>query len=227
VADVWLLIETSGRGGLVGVHANGQLVSESLDPKRRHNRDLASTTTRLLTLANCTVRDLNGVMVSVGPGSFTGLRVGLMSAKMLAYTLNCPLVPVPTFAILAQQAPAECELVDVLSDGLQGLIYAQRFRRGASKQWESVTQLKILSIADWVQTLPSESFVSGPAVELVVGTLKPEQPCVDSSARIASLAAMYEVGKRCPGVNDTELLTLEPLYLRPSSAEEQAAKRGL
>ena len=66
-----------------------------------------------------------------GSGLPTGLRVGIMSAKALAYATGCRLVAVPTFAAIALQVPAEAVHVWVIADALQGQIYLQRFERGA------------------------------------------------------------------------------------------------
>src|SRR5690349_2476808 len=130
MSEPWLLIETSGRGGSVGLAVGGRVArSAALDPARRHNRDLAPTCGELLAAEGLRPADLHGVMVSHGPGSFTGLRVGLMSSKVLAYATGCRLVAVPTFHAVAEQAPAEAGVVDVIADALQGHVYVQRFRR--------------------------------------------------------------------------------------------------
>src|SRR5205814_7867727 len=118
---------TSGRGGGVGLAVGGAVAQEALDPARRHNRDLAPAADELLRAAGLAPKQLRGVMVSVGPGSYTGLRVVVMSAKALAYATGCRLVAVPTFAAIADRAPAEAETLWVIVDALQGQLYLQRF----------------------------------------------------------------------------------------------------
>jgi len=222
--NLWLLLETSGRGGQVGLMREGQLFAARLDPARRHNRDLTSTVNRLLQDAEVRISQLQGVMVSAGPGSFTGLRVGVMSAKMLAYTLGCSLVAVPTFQAIANQSPVECDLVDVLSDGLQGMVYVQRFRR--NNPWEAVQELCIERACDWALSLTPEVWLSGPGVGLVESLVNADQPRTRDEQRLAGLQALYDVGLHHEPLNRDDLLKLEPLYLRPSSAEEQANRRA-
>src|SRR5262245_31880584 len=124
MGESWLLLETSGRGASVGLAVGEQVVrTASLDPARRHNRDLAPTVAAILQAQAIKPVALTGVMVSVGPGSFTGLRVGVMSAKALAYATGCRLVAVPTFAAIAEQAPAGAEKLWAIADALQGLVY--------------------------------------------------------------------------------------------------------
>ncbi len=102
----FLLLETSGSVGQVGLGLGSQLLAQqALDIHHRHNRDLAPAVAALLRGAGWRPRDLQGVIVSSGPGSYTGLRVGIMSAKTLAYVTGCVLIAVDTFACLARQAP--------------------------------------------------------------------------------------------------------------------------
>ena len=94
-----LILETSGRVGQVGLARGDVLVRVAmLDATRRHARDLSSTVGRLLAGENLTARELAGIIVGIGPGGYTGLRVGVMSAKALAYATGCRLIAVPTFA---------------------------------------------------------------------------------------------------------------------------------
>src|SRR5205085_7377236 len=102
-----LVLETSGRSGQVALaHGDDLLAVRSLDETRRHARDLAPAVKDLLTQQGWQVRDLDAVFVSRGPGSYTGLRVGIMSAKALAYATGCALLGIDTFAAIARQAPA-------------------------------------------------------------------------------------------------------------------------
>jgi tRNA threonylcarbamoyladenosine biosynthesis protein TsaB len=97
-----LLIETSGRGGFVGLARGESLCGLSrLEESRRHGRDLAPLTAKLLKEQGWKPRQLDAVIVSLGPGSYTGLRVGLMAAKTLSYATGCALIGVETFAVIA------------------------------------------------------------------------------------------------------------------------------
>ena len=219
-----LLIETSGRGGLVALAVGDAVVGERvLDPARRQNRDLAPFTSELLAAAGLTPKSLKGVMVSVGPGSYTGLRVGLISAKALAYAVGCELVAVPTFAAIAELAPAELGGVDVVSDGLQGLVYCQRYERRGGVM-TATNALGILTLADWVATGPAA--VSGPGVTLADAALDASVTRASPELRMPTAASLFAAGRGVAPVTREELFALEPLYLRPSSAEEQASRKA-
>src|SRR3974390_1867523 len=80
-----LLIETSGRAGSVALAEGAELLRlRQLDEGRRHARDLAPGVAGLLAEQGWTPDRLSAVVVSLGPGSYTGLRVGIMSAKIVA-----------------------------------------------------------------------------------------------------------------------------------------------
>src|SRR5215831_10270750 len=128
-----LILETSGRSAHVAVALGDSLLARSrLDEARRHARDLAPAVLQLLHGQGWRARDLHGVIVSLGPGSYTGLRVGIISAKALCYALGCPLVGVETFAAIATQAPAEATRLDVLADAQRDKVYIQPFARSAA-----------------------------------------------------------------------------------------------
>src|SRR6185437_6531788 len=93
MADCWLLLETSGRCCQLGLaRTDGVVASRRLDEARRLARDLAGVVRAMLDEQKLQPRELAGVMVSIGPGSYTGLRVGIASAKAFAYAAGCPLI---------------------------------------------------------------------------------------------------------------------------------------
>src|ERR1700723_1491710 len=94
---------------------------------RRHARDLAPAVAELLTGQGWRPGDLHGVIVSRGPGSYTGLRVGIMSAKTLAFATGCALLAIDTFDAIRQLAAPTHPNVDVIADAQQDNAYVQRF----------------------------------------------------------------------------------------------------
>src|SRR5207247_6191598 len=93
----WLILETSGRVGQVAL-AEGEnlLAGQRLDETRRHGRDLAPAVVSLLKGFGWKPRAVNVVLVSRGPGSYTRLRVGIMSARTFAYGTGAALLTMDT-----------------------------------------------------------------------------------------------------------------------------------
>jgi tRNA threonylcarbamoyladenosine biosynthesis protein TsaB len=225
----FLVLETSGRVGQVAL-AEGEVLRSGrrLDESRHHARDLAPRVAELLAEAGWSPRDLDGVVVSRGPGSYTGLRVGIMSAKALAYATGCVLLGVETFAAIAAQAPPETTRLDVVADAQQEKVYVQRFRRPAvNAELVPESALTIRLVAEWTTELDSTILVSGPGLRRYAPNLPPTaqlaaeadwEPRPESLLRLA--LPRFHAGER------DDMWALEPLYLRPSSAEEKWAARA-
>jgi len=218
MAEDWLLIETSGRVGQVGLGREGAVVqSRRLDEARRHARDLAAKVAEMLQTEGLEPADVAGVMVSIGPGSYTGLRVGIASAKTFAYATGCPLIAVPTFAAIAMQAPPDAKMVCVIADGLQGLVYRQEFETG-----RAASELRIERAAETLPFTPGCVSLTGPGIDVYAGLLPAHASLVSERDREPSLIGLFQAGQALLPVTRQELFALEPLYLRGSSAEEKA-----
>jgi tRNA threonylcarbamoyladenosine biosynthesis protein TsaB len=220
-----LILETSGRSGQVAVaHGPDLLAVRRIEEARRQARDLAPAAAELLAGQGWRPGDVQAVFVSRGPGSYTGLRVGIMSAKAFAYATGCPVLAVDTFAAVASQVPPPMGRVDVLADAQQDKVYAQPFAR--EEGWRPLAPLAIVRFADWLAGRDPDATVTGPgllrwAAQLPdgVATVEPAlwEPQAASLLRLG--LARYQTGER------DDLWSLEPLYLRPSSAEEQWQRR--
>lgn len=231
MAQRLLIIETSHQPGCVALAEGDRLLSErKLDQARRHARDLAPAVKELLDQRGWRARDLEGVIVSRGPGSYTGLRVGLMSAKTLAYATGCRLLTIETFAALARQAPLEAAGVDVVADAQQDKLYAQRFGRvPGTPTWQALTPLAVVPAAEWLLRPWSDNlgaaWVTGPGVELLQGRLRANLRVVEN--RNPQATSLLALGwERWQREERDDPFAVEPLYLRPSSAEEKLAARS-
>jgi tRNA threonylcarbamoyladenosine biosynthesis protein TsaB len=224
-----LLIETSGRAGWVAVAEGDRLcAARRLDEARRHGRDLAPAVAALLAEQGWQPRDVHAVLAGRGPGSYTGLRVGLMSAKVFAYATGCALIALDTFAIIAAQAPAEALLMEVIADAQQDKVYCQSYQRTAPGDSPApAAALAILPAAEWLARLRPPVWVTGPGLHLHRARLPAGIAVVDESlwgpqpqSLLELGLARYQVGQR------DDVWSAEPLYLRPSSAEEKWQARA-
>ena len=215
-----LILETSHRVGRVALALDETIVGErTLDESRRHARDLAPAIRELLTQQDWRARDLDGVIVSRGPGSYTGLRVGIMSAKMLACATGCALLAIDTFDAIRLQAPAEHRIIDVIADAQQDKIYVQRFG-------DRVEPLMILPLAMWLESaLAWHVAVTGPGLETYADRLSETLTVLPREIWLPRPASLLQRGlKRFRKGERDHPFTVEPLYLRASSAEEKWAK---
>jgi tRNA threonylcarbamoyladenosine biosynthesis protein TsaB len=221
--EAWLILETSGKVCRLGITRGNSVVRRAnLDDTRKHARDLAATVEELLLAENLKPTSLTGVMVGRGPGSYTGLRVGLMSAKAFAYATGCKLIAVDTFAAIAEQAPGEATNLWVIADALQNHIYLQRLARSAEGKWHPVDDLQIDRVEDTLNSAASGTWITGPGVKAYADRIPTNCPCVMECDREPRVESLFAIGRNLPPLTREQLFALEPLYLRGSSAEEKA-----
>jgi tRNA threonylcarbamoyladenosine biosynthesis protein TsaB len=221
-----LLIETSGHSGFVAVALGAELRgARRLDEARRHARDLAPAAAELLAAQGWRPRDVQAVVVGRGPGSYTGLRVGIMAAKAFAYATGCALVAVDTFAVIAAQAPADVARLDVLADAQQDKVYVQPFAR-TPEGWQPLAPLAIRKFTEWLVDREAAARVTGPGLHRWGEHLPAGVLVVEAARREPAPEALLRLGlARFQAGDRDDVWALEPLDLRPSSAEEKAQGR--
>ncbi len=130
-------IETATTVCGVAVVIDGKVVSVAeLHQKNVHAEKLLTLVQQALAQAGCKPEALDGIAVSIGPGSFTGLRIGLSVAKGLVYALGVRLIAVPTLLALAHRAPLETlrngEAILAVLDARRDEVYVQLFSHEGS-----------------------------------------------------------------------------------------------
>ena len=107
---VMLAIEMSQRSGNVALSdRDGRIDSECISPQKRSDDDFMPAVDRLFRRMKLAPRDLNAVGVSIGPGGFTGLRIAVSAAKMLAETLKVDLIAAPSALVAAESIALDRE----------------------------------------------------------------------------------------------------------------------
>jgi tRNA threonylcarbamoyladenosine biosynthesis protein TsaB len=219
-----LALETSGMSGSVAVlEPPRPPLVVSLDPSQRSARALAPAVREALTRAGWKPRDVEVVAVTAGPGSFTGLRIGVTTAKALCYAIGAKLAAVDTLDVLARQATGydrSPRLYTVL-DAHRNELFAASFRREGDK-WTRAEPTHLIGVEAWLAALGEGDVVTGPIVGKFAARLPAGVVTVDglrrqpSAGAVAELAAeLYAAGRR----NDP--WTLVPWYGRLAAAEEK------
>lgn len=123
-----LAIDTATLVSSVALATVDNVLAEiTLQTKKTHSELLMPHIAKLLDMAQVAKSDLKGVAVSIGPGSFTGLRIGLSTAKTLAYALQIPVVGVPTLAAMAYGCPVPGVILAPMLDAQKGNVYQALF----------------------------------------------------------------------------------------------------
>jgi tRNA threonylcarbamoyladenosine biosynthesis protein TsaB len=226
-----LVFDTSTEQAVIALlTASGALHTASTDANRRHGRDLIPRIRKVLDEAGVAMAEIQVLAVGLGPGSYTGLRVGLMAAKTLAYTTGAALVGLDSLEVIARNAPENALRVTVLADAQRGDVYTASFTRSASGEaLVRTTATTSEPFAAWLQRFEPGTHILGPALSLprirealppdaIVPDVVPGHPSPERLLECAYQA--WQSGQR------DDFWTLEPLYLRRSSAEEQWDRRN-
>ena len=218
-----LAIETSGpRGGiaLLDDSAGPTLVDEvSLADDLRHARDLFVAIQGACRRAGWQPRDIDLVAVSIGPGSFTGVRIAVTLAKFVAWDTGAKVVAVPSLRALAENAPADCPRVATLLDAKRAGLFASIFER----QGETLAEVfgpAVIEPADLARRLARPALILGRGTAkaraaLAGFDLAPADLWDARPSAVARLGwSMHQRGEYA------DPLRLEPVYLRRPEAEE-------
>ena len=181
-----------------------------------HSEKLLTLVQEVCDASHVTLKEIDGVAVSIGPGSFTGLRIGLSTAKGLCVALGKPLYGVPTFEAIATAA---CEThrsqdsVVIVVDARQGDFYTARYRRSGGRM-DTEREVSVAPAADL-------KLVAGDARLIVTDRPAQLRGVVSSDASIVeakeycrgSVVAM--LGARKHKAKDaSDVASIEPVYLK-------------
>ena len=217
-------IETSTmQGGVALLSERGLLSEYLLNVKATHTERLLPSIDRVLRDAGITLDQVEGLAVATGPGSFTGLRIALSTAKGLAAAGGKPLVGVSTLEAMAWTLPFCAHLVCPILDARKGEIYCALFRHEGDRLIPVMDEAALSpdTLIARIQE-PTVFIGDGLAVyaDLLKDRLKEKALFPPFSQRGGRAAAVAELGRRrlLQGQRD-EISGLALRYLRPSEAE--------
>lgn len=200
---------------------DGRIVAEAVRPgSRAHVATIPALAGEVLAQAGLTTRDVQGVAVSLGPGSFTGLRIGLGFAKGIAFAGGVPLVGVSTLEALAVAADASPgTAVCAALDARKRECWAAIFRAGADGTVERLTDDLAIAATDLAARLPEGCIVvgdGGSAYGDVLGARATVLPFATHHPRGGVVARLGATRFAAGFAGDPG--TLEPIYGRPADA---------
>jgi len=223
-----LAIETSGQAGsvalLLGTNDAVQLVRDAaVGGGARTAQALAPLAKDLLAEAGWPTDSIDLVAVAIGPGSFTGLRIGVTMAKTFAYVVGAEIIGVNTLEVVAQQARGVVAPLWAVMDAQRQELFAAKFMAGSEPQQLSIAvETQILSQADWMAALEPSDSVTGPGLRRLAAPLPSGIVVVDEAGWQPMAATVGQVGWHDfkSGRRD-DVWKLMPQYFRPSAAEEK------
>lgn len=214
-----LAIDTSNRIAGLALSREGQVVVElTWVAGRNHTREVIPSLLRLLAQTRAQLRDLKGIIVARGPGSFSGVRVGISLAKGLAFALDIPLVGISTLEALAfPYAGLGLPVCPLLKLGRE-LAMALFQLRG--DRLVTLVEEQIIDPAEMSSRITSQVIFCGEMEPELVTLLRQElgEKARFLSSRLRRPGYLCELGwQRLRAGERDDLATLQPVYLKKPS----------
>jgi tRNA threonylcarbamoyladenosine biosynthesis protein TsaB len=227
MADVLILaIETAtGCGGVAltrGTRGVGKVLAEyTLQPDLTHSRRLLGSIAAMMSVAGIDWKQLDAVAISQGPGSFTGLRIGMAAAQGIAMAADIPLLAVTTLDGLAAQVTAVDLPICCLLDARKQQVYAG-FYRYEEQYCRRISPFLVLGPEELVQHIHEPTLMIGPGTQ-AYQSLFADHPLLRFTPagflhpRAATIGFCGARLLAAEGVDEIEAIV--PLYVRASDAE--------
>lgn len=233
-----LAVETSTRTGALALLEAGVVVAESrVNITVTHGERLLAAIDAVLRSARWQLADVAAFAVALGPGSFTGLRIGLSTVKGLAFATGRPVVGVPTLDALAWSLPFCAYPVCPILDARKNEVYAgvYRTRDGRLEVLEAARAVAPAALAEGLRARADGPVVFlgdgvGPFGDTLTDILGERARLAPAALRLPSAVTVGELGSRALARGEVvDPADLRPFYLRPSEAElarEQRQRAG-
>ena len=227
-----LAIDTSSQVSSVAVASEGRLSAEiAMQARLTHSETLMPHIEQALRMAGLAKEELAGIAVSVGPGSFTGLRIGMATAKAMAYALGIPLVGVSSLQALACHFPVPGVRLVALVDAQKGNAYRESYawESGELKIVDPVSVVPVKDVLAECGRWEGKTLLLGDVAEKLMAKdcelpehvqIAPPHLRMPRAANVAMLGL-----KKLALGNLANIMDLEPLYIRRSEAEVLWEKR--
>jgi len=223
-----LALETTEKFGSVALLESDHVLAETILPKdRRSSQTLHPALQTLFQKTRLTPQEIDYVAVITGPGSFTGLRVGVTAAKVFAYTTGAKVVALDTFQTIAA-AMSHPDTISIGVDAQRGEVVSVVLRR-TEEGIEMVKEPMLIAVSDWWKhaELYDNVLFTGPALERWAGKAPPhlalaaESDWLPKASVAGKLAAVRIAAVRIASGLLDDVWSLLPIYSRLSAAEEK------
>lgn len=146
-----LAIDTSTDVMGIALYTQDKVIAEYVSvSKNKHSTRLMPAINQVMNDANIAPKDLSKIVVAKGPGSYTGVRIGISVAKTMAWTLNIPVVAISSLEALAMQAGANAQLICPFFDARRGLVYTGMYQSNENGELVCVQDEQNIVFEDWL-----------------------------------------------------------------------------
>lgn len=226
-------IDSSTQVNTIALVEDGILLAETvLNTHKNHSQRLMPMIDLLLNEAELTIGNLDGLAVSSGPGSFTGLRIGMTTAKAIAWSLQKPLAAIPSLDGLAFNAQAGTGIICPILNARRNQVYTSLYiaKKGQVKRIDDYMAIEPLPLIEMLQKRSEDIILVGDGIEeygIIFKEHLGERLIIPNSPNIlprASQIAYLGWQRLLKGETD-DAMGLSPQYIRKSEAEIKLQQR--
>ena len=218
-------IDTSSQTGSVAVLEGDTVLAEAaVTSAQTHSRRLMSAIDATLEMAGLTIAECEGFAVTIGPGSFTGLRIGISTIKGLGFATKKPVTGVSVLDALAYQFPSFPHLVCPVLDARKGQIYTSLYECNGHMKWKRLVDDCAVEPRQWLKQIQrfclfigDGATVYGDIIRETLGSFAYFAPPYLNRVR-ASVVAYIGMRQILNG-KVADVARLVPNYIRKSDAE--------
>lgn len=223
-----LAIDTATKIGSVALYDDkiGVIGEINLYVKVNHSNVIMDAVDSLFKLSGLNIKDVDRIAVTIGPGSFTGIRIGTAIAKGLAYSLKKPIVGVNELDVLAHMGENREDIIVPLIDARKERVYFSKYRYvdGILLREEEYKDGELREILDDLKG-KKVTFIGDGAIvneKLINEILEKDYTIFSKANSIPRAGVAAQISLHLPEDN---LYTLEPLYVNKSQAEREKEER--
>ena len=215
-------IDTSTKNLCLGLYVDGKFYEYNLQLGRNLSSLLVPSVKRVIDAVGLKIADIDYFACGIGPGSFTGMRIGLAAIKGLSVVRNRPVIGVPSLDILAKNAQLKDRLIVTALDARRDLIYCSsyKYEKGILKRR---SEYSLLSLDEFVRKFRAKPIVLGDAVALyrdkilarIKGAIVFDKDYWGLKAHNLMELALFKIKAK----QFSSALTIKPIYLYPKECQ--------
>jgi len=219
---LWLAIDSSSSSGSIALEKDGELLYQCyFNISITHSETLMPQIDAALKFCNLEPKDLGGIVTTIGPGSFTGLRIGLATAKGIAYGRKIPLLTYSSLELVAANCYGSALPILVCLDAKMKELYAALY----SPALDILIEPQVIKAEDLAAKIDSAVLLVGNASEKLLPLLKEKGLEVQLALKhqnfpmAAGLFSLMKLKPQSETYDFEAIAKLEPQYLRESTAQ--------
>ena len=221
-------IDTSSNASSVAVIEDNKLICEyTVNTKTTHSQKLMPMIENMLSMSEVNIKDIDAIAICIGPGSFTGLRIGMATAKAIAHVNNLPIIGVNSLEILASNMNLCDKKICSILDAQRNQVYTGKYKFENDRVVE-IQPIDVIEIEKLLEEILNDNedwIMVGEAVYKYEEKIKEIKnikiPAPSNNVTKASSLCSVAIRKYNENVDVHNCYNINPMYIRKSQAEVQ------